>query len=62
MTKMASMHIYGKNPSKIFFGTSGQISVKLGMLHRGRLPILVYSNDDPVLTLTHFIARSNFVT
>ena len=32
MTKMAAMLIYGKNPSKIFFsGTSGQISMKLGM-------------------------------
>ena len=32
MTKMAAMHIYGKNPSKIFFsGTGGPISMKLGM-------------------------------
>ena len=32
MTKMAAMPIYGKNPSKIFFsGTSGLISMKLGM-------------------------------
>ena len=46
MTKMAAMHIYGKNPSKIFFsGTSGLISTKLGML----LLIIVCSNDDPDL-------------
>ena len=32
MTKMATMPIYGKNPSKIFFsGTGGPISTKLGM-------------------------------
>ena len=32
MTKMATMPIYGKNPSKIFFsGTGGPISMKLGM-------------------------------
>ena len=32
MTKMATMPIYGKNPSKIFFsGTAGPISTKLGM-------------------------------
>ena len=32
MTKMASIPIYGKTPSKIFFyGTDGLISMKLGM-------------------------------
>ena len=62
MTKMAAMPIYGKNPSKIFSGTSGPISTKLGMKHRGLLPIIVCSNDDPGLTLTYFTARSNFVT
>ena len=34
MTKMATMPIYGKNPSKIFCGTGGPISKKLGMKHR----------------------------
>ena len=34
MTKMAAMPIYGKNPSKIFSGTTGPISTKLGMKHR----------------------------
>ena len=34
MTKMATMPIYGKNPSKTFFsGTDGSISMKLGMKH-----------------------------
>ena len=31
MTKMTAMPIYGKNPSKIFTGTSKLISTKLGM-------------------------------
>ena len=32
MIKMAAMLIYSKNPSKFFFyGTGGQISMKLGM-------------------------------
>ena len=32
MAKMATMPIYGKNPSTIFFsGTGGPISTKLGM-------------------------------
>ena len=34
MTKVAAMPIYGKNPSKIFSGTGGMISVKLGMKHQ----------------------------
>ena len=36
MTKMAATPIYGKNHSKFFFsGTTGPISTKLGMKHRG---------------------------
>ena len=64
MTKMATMPIYGKNPSKIFSGFGGQISMKLGMKHRGLQPIIpvVCLNDDPGVTLTYFTARSNFVT
>ena len=31
MTKMAAKPIYGKNSSKIFSGTSGLISMKLGL-------------------------------
>ena len=34
MTKMADVPIYGINPSKIFSGTIGPISKKLGMKHR----------------------------
>ena len=59
---MAATPIYGKNPSKIFSGTGGQISTKLGMLHWGLQPIIVCSNDDPGVTLTYLTARSNLVT
>ena len=59
MTKMAAMPIYGKNPSKIFFsGTGGPISMKLDMKHRWQKHYNVYINQDPVMTLTYFTARS----
>ena len=42
MTNMATMAIYGKNPLKILFpGTSGIISIKLGMWHQGLWPIIM---------------------
>ena len=62
MTKMATMTIYGKNLSKIFSGTTGPIAMKLGMWHWGLWPIIVCSNDDPGMTLTYFMPRSNLVT
>ena len=62
MTKMAATPIYGKNPSKIFSETDGPISMKLGFKHLGLLPITVCSNDNPGVTLTYFMARSNLVT
>ena len=63
MTKMAAMPIYGKNPSKIFDSRTGwPIFTKLGMYYRGLLPIIVYINDDPGVTLTYFTARSNLET
>ena len=47
MTKMAAMPIYGKNPSKFFFsGTTGLISKKLGMKHRGLEYYNVFINYD----------------
>ena len=52
-----------KNPSKIFFSeTSRLISTKLGVKHRGLLPIIFCSNDDPGVTLTYFTASLNLVT
>ena len=60
MTKMAAMPIYGKNPLKIS-ETGRPISTKLGMYNQGLNPIKVCSNDDPQVTLTYFMARSNLV-
>ena len=63
MTKMATMPIYGKNPSKHFYsGISAPIYTNLGMKRRGLLPIVVCSNDDPRVTFIYFMARSNFET
>ena len=62
VTKMAAMPIYGKNPSKIFLKTNRLMTLKLGIQIWDAGPSKVYSNDDPVLTLTIFMARSNFVS
>ena len=62
MTKMAAMPIYGKNPSKFFFsGTTGPISTKLCMKHRGLEYYNVFINYDLWMTLTYFMARSTWV-
>ena len=62
MTKMAAMPIYGKNLKKIFFsGTKWPMILKLGMQHWVLKYYQVCSNDDPELTLTYFMARSNLV-
>ena len=62
MTKMAAMPIFGKNPSKFFFsGTTGPISKKLGMKHRGLEYYNVFINYDLWMTLTYFTARSTYV-
>ena len=59
MTKMATMPIYGKNPSKSFFsGTTGPISMKLGMKLRELEYYNVFINYDLWMTLTYFTARS----
>ena len=62
MTKMATMHIYGKNLKKIFYsGTEKLMTMSLGM----HLQVLEYyhicSSDDAGLTLTYFMARSDMV-
>ena len=59
MTKMATMPIYGKNPSKIFSETNRLISRRLGVKHRWLKYSNVYINHDPVMTLTYFMARVN---
>ena len=44
----------------MFQGTSGSISMKLGMKHQRFKLIIFCSNDNPVLT--YFTTRSNFAT
>ena len=62
MTKMVAMPIYGKNPSKFFFSeTNLLISRKLGVKHRWLKYSNVYIDQDPVMTLTKFMARSTWV-
>ena len=62
MTKMATMSIYGKNPSKFFLsGTTGPVSMKLGMKHWGLEYYNVCINYDLWMTLTYFMARSTWV-
>ena len=59
MIKMAAMPIYGKNPFKFFFsGTTGPISRKLGMMHRGLEYYNVFVNYDLLMTMTYFTVRS----
>ena len=60
MTSMATMPIYGKNPSKIFFSrTGGSIAKKLGMKRRWLKYYNVYIIHDPVMTLTFFLVKFN---
>ena len=62
MTKMATMPIYGKNLKKIFFSrTKRLMTLKLSMQHWVLEYFKICSNDDPGLTLTYFMARSNLV-
>ena len=57
MAKMADTPIYGK----IFYRTGSPMILKPGMQHQGLKLYKVHINDDPGLTLTYFMARSNWV-
>ena len=62
MTNMATIPIYGKNLKKIFFsGTNQPMTLKIGLQHRALEYYQIYSNADPVLTLTYYMTRSNLV-
>ena len=62
ITKMAATPIYGKNPLEIFFSrTRRSVTLGLGMLHLGCGAYQVCSNDDPRLTLTYLMSRSNLL-
>ena len=63
MTKMAALPIYGKKTLKTFFSrTRSPMILKLDMYHLGLELYKVYINDEPGLTFTYFMARSNVVT
>ena len=60
MTKMAARLVWYKNPFKNLFLPVERIRWNFGMYDQGLQPIIVCSNNDPGLTLTHFWARLNF--
>ena len=45
----------------LFSGTKKPMTLKLGMQHRMHEYYQIYSNDDPVMTLTCFTARPNLL-
>ena len=62
MTKLAAMPIYGITFKKISFsGTKWPMTLNVGMQHWVLKHYQISSNDDPELTLTYFMARSNLV-
>ena len=62
MTKMAAMPIYGKNLKNLLLHRSKRpMTLKLGMLRQVLEYYQICSNDDPGLTLTYFMVRSNLV-
>ena len=61
MTKMAATPIYGKHTLNIFQRIIGLISMKLCMKRQRPKPCIFCSNYDPGLTVTYFMAMSNFV-
>ena len=63
MTKMAAMPIYGKNLNKIIFsGMKILMTLKVGMQHWVLEYYQFCSNDNPGMTLTNFMARSNLIS
>ena len=61
-TKMAAMSIYGKTLKNLLIRTIGPILMKLCKKHQRPKPLIICANYDPRLTLTYFMARSNFAT
>ena len=59
---MAAMPIYSKNPSKIYFyGTVELSTMKLGTKHQGLDYYNVFIKYDAVMALTDFTARPGLV-
>ena len=62
MTNMAAMPIYGKNlKNNLLLWNQKGSDLESFMQHRVLEYFQVYSNDDPELTLTYFMARSNLI-
>ena len=62
MTKMADMAIYGKNLLKNLLLWHQKVdNIEINLHHWVLKYYQVCSNDDTVLTLTYFMARSNLV-
>ena len=53
MTKMAAMHVYGKDLKNVFFGTKRATTLNFGMHNWVLKYDQVCLNDDPGLTLTY---------
>ena len=63
MIKVADMPIYGKNTLKVFYpGTSGLMSMKLGMKPQILNSITLCSNDNRGLILTCIMASVKYAT
>ena len=58
MTKIAALLLYGEKTLSIFFSRSPMV-LKLSMQQLGLRLYKVDINEDPGLTLTYFMARSN---
>ena len=61
MTKITAMRIYGKNPKNLLQNHWNLVSIICGGGGGGGSSDKVCINDDPGLTLTYFMARSNLV-
>ena len=62
MINMAATTICGKSPLQLCFsGANREMTLKLGIQHRGLRPYKVYLNDDHGVSLTYFKTRSNLL-
>ena len=61
MAKMTTMPIYGKNFKNLLLRNQKADDLETLYAASGAWVLPNYSNDDPGLTLTYFMARSNLV-
>ena len=62
MTKMTVMPIYGKTPKNFLLQNQKSHDLVTWHVASGTQALQSLLNDDPGLTLTYFMARSNWVT